>query len=402
MVKKILFITWDGPQTFYMEGLFMPIFKEVMKYCDVEFHVMQFTWGKNERTKITADIAKNLNIHYTSVSILRRPTVALGSIYTLLNGSKKIQKYIDRHKIDIVMPRSTFPAFMVNNINISKVQVIFDADGLPIEEKVEFEGLKKNGFVYNFMKSIEKKILYNSDVVITRSYKAIDILINEFGDKLKNKFTVVNNGRNINDFKYTLSYRESIRKKYSIPENSILLIYVGSLGEKYALKEMNEIFERVKMLKEAYFLILTGDEQYVNKIIPNYSDKQVIVIKANSADVPKYICAADIGFALIYPTHSMKAAVPTKLGEYLLCGLPVIASANIGDTEYILKDFKNCFIYDHNENFKKQLFEIADFIVKHKDKDKDKDREKTRSIAIEHFSLETSAKMYYSAIKKVL
>ncbi len=28
MPKNLLFITWDGPQTSYMEGLFMPIFNE--------------------------------------------------------------------------------------------------------------------------------------------------------------------------------------------------------------------------------------------------------------------------------------------------------------------------------------------------------------------------------------
>ena len=34
----------------------------------------------------------------------------------------------------------------------------------------------------------------------------------------------------------------------------------------------------------------------------------------------------------------MQAVAPIKLGEYLLCGLPVVATAGIGDTDAISSD----------------------------------------------------------------
>jgi len=78
-MKKILFITWDGPQTSYMEGLFMPIFHEVSKKRDIEFHVLQFTWGDKARTEITQEVAEKLNINYKAKPILRKPNVSIGS-----------------------------------------------------------------------------------------------------------------------------------------------------------------------------------------------------------------------------------------------------------------------------------------------------------------------------------
>ena len=48
-MKNVLFMTWDGPQTSYMEGLFMPILSEVQNRTNYKIHVIQFTWGSQER-----------------------------------------------------------------------------------------------------------------------------------------------------------------------------------------------------------------------------------------------------------------------------------------------------------------------------------------------------------------
>src|SRR5690606_6590059 len=114
-----------------------------------EFHVIQFTWGDEERISLTREKAKELGIIYKALPILRKPIPLIGSFISLIRGSQKIRNYIQQHQIDVVMPRSTFPAFMVNKLmKNGKVpfrefrgkdfRVIFDADGLPIEERVDF------------------------------------------------------------------------------------------------------------------------------------------------------------------------------------------------------------------------------------------------------------------------
>jgi len=143
MVKNLLFITWDGPQTSYMGGLFMPIFHEMAKQGDRAFHVMQFSWADEGKTSGVKKAAKVFGIKYTAVPIFKKPLASLGSMVTLFTSSGKIEQYIKEHQIDIVMRRSTFPAFMVSKIKKRKFKIIFDADGLPIEEHAGFTALKK-------------------------------------------------------------------------------------------------------------------------------------------------------------------------------------------------------------------------------------------------------------------
>ena len=47
--------------------------------------------------------------------------------------------------------------------------------------------------------------------------------------------------------------------------------------------------------------------------------------------VPDWIATADVGLALVRPDHAKRASAPTKVGEYLACGLAVAATAGVGD-----------------------------------------------------------------------
>ena len=123
-MKVILFITWDGPQTSYMEGLFMPIFSAIQDNSKYEFHVIQFTWGSEERVAITRNKAKELNIVYTAKPIKRKPIATIGSLLTLYNGIQYIQKYIKNNNINIVMPRSTMPSIMVNKLKKTNFKIL--------------------------------------------------------------------------------------------------------------------------------------------------------------------------------------------------------------------------------------------------------------------------------------
>jgi glycosyltransferase involved in cell wall biosynthesis len=44
------------------------------------------------------------------------------------------------------------------------------------------------------------------------------------------------------------------------------------------------------------------------------------------------------GAAIIKPAYSKIASAPTKLGEYLGCGVPCIGNNGVGDVEQILED----------------------------------------------------------------
>jgi len=377
-----------------MEGLFMPIFQKISERENFQFHVMQFTWADESRNTSIRKAAEKMGIHYTAQKVNRKPVASIGSFLTAASGTKKIKEYIWKHQIDMVMPRSTFPAMMVNRLKGFEGQIIFDADGLPIEERVDFAGLKKGSWMYNFLKSAETQMLKNADTVITRSQKAIEIHLENIGKEHLPKFSVVQNGRNTEAFRYDPEWRQKIRKELGI-QDEYLMVYAGSLGPQYCLPEMLEIFEEFAKSEKTKFLILTGNLEFAEQHIPVHLKADVLLKKVRSDEVPAYLNAAHLGFALREPAFSMKGVAPIKLGEYLLCGLPVIASKGIGDTEEILANFENCFLYEHSESMKDHLSSILEFLKMTNFADKSKISEKAKG----YFSLEAAAESYIKAIK---
>lgn len=394
--RNILFITWDGPQTSYMEGLFMPIFSEIKKTVQCDFHVLQFTWAGEEKIQQIKAAAHTLGIHYTAAPVYRKPIASVGSLLSVFKGIATIRKYIKQHKIDIVMPRSTMPAVMVNRLSIKNVKIVFDADGFPLEERVDFSGLSKESKQYLWLKKEETKLLERADTVITRSQKAIEIHLHTIGETYRDKFSVVYNGRDVTFFQPDFTTKAKKRDALGFHNEDKVFVYCGSLGPQYGWEEMMAVFSRYHSENErAKFLILTGNVAFAEERIPAALQKDVTVLSVPFADVPEYLNVADVAFAIRKPTFSMQGVAPIKLGEYLLMGLPTIASAGIGDTEAIFEHLDDCFLFHHqHEN---EIDNVIAFL-----------REKTavnpnaiRSIGLNYFSLEQSALSYIKALERL-
>lgn len=395
-MKNILFITWDGPQTTYMEGLFMPIFHQIQSQSEYRFYVIQFTWGTPERIAITQQKAKEYGIHYTTRPILRKPVVALGSLYSLYQGIVFLKQYIRRNAIDIVMPRSTMPSVMVNRLKKKDFKLLFDADGLAIDERVDFSGLLRTSRQYLFFKMEETKMLHKADGVITRSQKAIAIHLKTVHHKNPEKFSVVLNGRNTDFFKPDASIRSQVRSELNIKERAKVFVYCGSLGPQYGWDEMIAVFHAYQQTHtDAVFLILTGNIEFAQQRIPVALLENTIVKKVPFEEVPKYLNCGDVAFAIRDPKFSMQGVAPIKLGEYLLMGIPTIASAGIGDSESLMEQVPNSFLFHHDAaNAIDNALQFVNNLtaVNHS---------KIREFGIDYFSIEKSADSYIQSLNKL-
>lgn len=395
-MKQILFISWDGAETNYMEGLFLPIFDVIQKNSDFRFHVIQFSWSEPYKISKIESTAVSMGIKYHHLKVIKKPTNSIGSIYSLFKGRKFIEKYIVAHSIDIVMPRSIMPALLVNKLRMNGFKLVFDADGLPLEERIDFGQLQMNSFQYRYLKKQEDIILANADLVITRSKKSIHIHTESIGGKSFEKFSRVINGRDVDFFKPNKLSRKNIRERLNIGPKETVFVYCGSLGPQYCLEEMIEIFTRYQEQNiNCKFLILTTNIAYAERFIPISKKELFIVKKILFNEVPMYLSAADIAFSLRIPRYSMRGVFPIKLAEYLLMGLPVITSKGIGDTEDLLKDAPGCFIFNHFS--RKSMHLVFEFILQVQDVD----HKKIRAFAVKNFSLERSANQYIKAFDKL-
>ena len=374
----------------------MPILSQVQTQSKYVFHIIQFTWATPENIRSIQKVAAELHIIYTPRTINRKPVAILGNLFTLYKGIGFLKKYIKNNNISIVMPRSTMPAFMLNRITKDRFKVVFDADGLPLEERLDFSKLSRNSKQYRFLKNEENKMLKQADAVLTRSDEAIKIHLQTLENKNLKKFFVVLNGRNTDFFKPNSSEREKIRKELHISSQSKVLVYCGSLGPQYGWNEMMAIFRNYQEKNsDALFLILTGNLDFAIERIPNDLKESILIKTVAFAEVPNYLSVADVALAIREPKFSMRGVAPIKLGEYLLMGIPTIASVGIGDTEQILNAIPNCFLYDH-----KKFFRVEEAVAFIEGLGKTNFME-IRKYAIPFCSLEKSAESYCNALDKL-
>jgi glycosyltransferase involved in cell wall biosynthesis len=350
--RNVLFVTWDGPQTDYLRGLFLPIFAG-LKAHGYRFHVLQFNWSDQARRRAEEEACAAQGVSFRSHTVLRRP-VGPGSLLTAFLGRSAVRRAVRELAIDIVMPRSTLPALATmlafRHGDVTAPRMIFDADGLPHDERIDFSGWAPESLTYRILRDLEAQAVRRADRVITRSGAASRILLDRAGAGTPaNKFRVVTNGRDTELFQpMTPEARRAGREALGIGADATVLVYAGSVGAQYCLDDMLEIFARVR-LKDAgaRFLFLTGTPDavrtHVDAMAPTLADA-MIIRRVAPVDIPAHLGLGDVGLALRQPSFSMRAVFPIKIGEYLLCGLPVVATRQIGDIDRLAEAGPVCFV----------------------------------------------------------
>jgi glycosyltransferase involved in cell wall biosynthesis len=67
----------------------------------------------------------------------------------------------------------------------------------------------------------------------------------------------------------------------------------------------------------------------------------VIIRAGNREEIPYLISVSDFSVFFILPSYSKKASSPTKQGEIMAMGIPVVCNTNVGDTDKIITDFNS-------------------------------------------------------------
>lgn len=346
----MLFATWDAPTSSYLTSLFAPIFVNLARDYGLGVEVIQATWRAEQGStdQRQAEILSSEGIAYHSVTINK----TLGKAGDL---TAALQMYFFMRRFTraragrlIIFARSPLVALIA--ILVAKknpnAYIVFDADGLPFDERVEYGGMNPLGLVYRLMRDVEAYSIREADAVLVRTNVAIDVLLARAGPGLsRSKFHKVLNGRDEAMFAPAIvGHRQSVRTRLGIPLDAPLLCYVGSsFNGKYQGKAILTLFAEVhaQLPSARLLLVLERTETACDGLSLHSELGQFIsVVSATGEEVPALISACDLGLSLIESSYSTSAVSATKVGEYLLCGLPVIVNKGCGEIADKLRDQK--------------------------------------------------------------
>lgn len=398
---RLLFITWDGPGTNYHESLFIPILNLARRSSDA-VHLIQFAWGSSERSRSIARAAAAHNISYRMRPVRRSPK-GIGIATTLISGSAYIAAYANRHQIDVVIARSIIPAGMtlaaLSTLR-SDIRLIYDSDGLMADERVDFAGWNPAALPYRTLRKIERRTVLRADAILVRSKKAGRTLAARSGTNTPVQHTVVvYNGADPKRFTPgTPESRAATRRKLGISESAPVLIFVGSLGGKYRLDLALEFLAQVRQRRpDTVLLIVTGMPERARATLAEFAAElgnSVQIHSAHPMDIPELIATADLGISIIEMTYSMRAVSPIKVSEYLMCGVPPLATS-VGDLEQLLHEDCGRLLRSLDP---RTFEEAAQWFVDGVLKDRDGYRARCREHALGSLSLEAAAHSYRRAL----
>jgi glycosyltransferase involved in cell wall biosynthesis len=304
------------------------------------------SWSETERREWEEILGRD-GIRWLARRYHKRPTLP-ATLYDICVGVWTTARLGACERLDVLHARSYVAALMGRLARpFTRSRLIFDIRGLMADEYVDAGSWPAQGLLYRLTKAAERWLVRSADGFVVLTHKARELLFpsangaseNETGEsEVEGRpVAVIPCCVDLKQFRMAnAAGREAVRHRLGA-EGRRVVVYVGSLGGWYLTGATLDLLEQARRQDPATFaLILTQreTEQAVSQLrARGFTSADFHVTSAAPSEVPDYLAAADIALSLIKPCYSKQASSPTKIAEYLACGVPVISTAGIGDLD---------------------------------------------------------------------
>lgn len=140
--------------------------------------------------------------------------------------------------------------------------------------------------------------------------------------------------------------RSHLRKKFDIKKDEIVFLYQGAFMKGRCIDLIINAFTRVAKDRHVVFM---GYGEYFADLIKEYASKHSNIHYHEAVrpdEVRRYTVCADVGLCMLEPSClNHQYALPNKLFEYTMAGIPLIAS-NFTEMTRIISELGNGWIVD--------------------------------------------------------
>lgn len=269
-------------------------------------------------------------IHWVPLAYHKSPSVP-ATAYDIAAGTAAALVLARRYRVGIVHARSYVPALMALAVKrATGAKFLFDMRGFWADERVDGGLWPRDGRLFRSVKAIEDRLLRAADHIVTLTDASQRELRNFPALRSRpTPITVIPTCADLELF-----------SPRGAPDGPFTLGYVGQFGTWYLLDEMMRFFDAILARRpEARLLIVNRREhEAINAAAARagIAADRVEIRGAAHRDVPAQIARMHAATALIAPLYSKISSAPTKLAEYLGCGVPCVGNAGVGDMAEIL------------------------------------------------------------------
>lgn len=286
-----------------------------------------------EREQIAARMAA-AGICWHPLRYHKRPS-ALATAWDIAHGIVAGGRLILRHRIRIVHARSYVPSVMALALKrLTGVKYVFDMRGFWADERVDGGLWPCDSRMYRLAKRAERRFLLAADHIVSLTHAAV-LKMQEFPYLQAGMppVTVIPTCADLTRFKPLP--RANANRRFTLG-------YVGAARTWYLFDRVAACFRQLlEQQPDARLLIVNrGEHEYIRErlaaagILP----ESITLRTAAHAEIPNIMAQMDAAVFFIRPVFSKQASAPTKLAEFLGCGIPCLSNSGVGDMAAVLEE----------------------------------------------------------------
>jgi glycosyltransferase involved in cell wall biosynthesis len=263
---------------------------------------------------------------------LKWPATALDAALAVL---KALQLRL-RGRFDVIHAR-TFVAGPMGYVitRLLGARFVYHNEGFYPDEQVDGGVWKEGSRVHRLARGVEAFLYDHADGLIALSDRAQEILLARPRVRAaKTPVIVVPSAVDLAAFQPSGAVRD-----HAAP---ISLVYLGSVGLRYRLDDAGRFVAAMRKVRPDATLTVVSraDRGLVESMLDSSGlAREAWALKGLAhSDVPAELQRHDAGLFFLTQGLSEHGCSPTKIGEYWACGLPVVTTPNVSDTDAIVRD----------------------------------------------------------------
>jgi len=334
----VLYISYDGILEPLGQSQVLAYLKSLA--VDRRVYLISFEkgvdWAEASERERAREVIVDSGIVWYPLRYHRWPS-AFATAWDILCGLVLALWLVQSKRLKIVHARSYVPSVIALGLKyLAGVRFLFDMRGFWADERVDGGLWSRSGRLYRVAKWFERRFLLNADHVVSLTSAALREM--QRFDYLQGRMPPVSIIPTCADL---TRFSPTFHKRTGKP---FVLGYVGTVGTWYLFDEAVACFKQLCRLRaDALFLILNrGEHPFIRQRLAaaGVQDGAVELLATNHADVPYQIARMDAGIFFIKPVFSKQASAPTKLAEFLGCGVPCLSNEGVGDMAQVLEGDK--------------------------------------------------------------
>lgn len=256
-----------------------------------------------------------------------------------LGHVRQLVKAVRRHRIGLIIARaSTAGSFGYSVSRITGVPLVVESFEPHADYMADCGEWDRGSMIYRLSRRMEQRETRHALALITvaNSYREQLLAQGANADRVFTAPCPVDP----ETFRFDARRRHELRARIGA-EDHVVGIYAGKFGGMYHDRIAFESFARAAAHhKDRFKLVLLTPEDRGRVTAgleqAGFPMRHARIDRVPHHEVPGWLSAADVAFALYKRTPSSRFLSPVKIGEYWACGLPVVLTEGVADDSAII------------------------------------------------------------------